>query len=232
MPPPRPRTSTGAVPVIARIIDRSCGARSHSASFSVWNLPSPSRCEWMYLTSPSSPLSISAFSFTKAGWKRSTWPVMKTRPLSLAPPPPRARHRRRSARSAFRPARPCRSRPRLIAHSAWNCGGSAMTMASMSSRDDNCSRRDRQAILLAGKAFGAGAVGVRDRVQRAERLQGADVVAAPISATEDCDARLHSSLDSDNRGRDIAARRRELNPAGRKGSVPPITLIRRRGNIA
>ena len=76
---PSPRTSTGAVPVIARIIDRSCGARSHSASFSVWNLPRPSRCEWMYLTSPSSLLSISDFSFTKAGWKRSTCPVMKMR---------------------------------------------------------------------------------------------------------------------------------------------------------
>ena len=81
---PSPRTSTGAVPVIARIIDRSCGARSHSASFSVWNLPSPSRCEWMYLTSPSSPVSISSLSFSKAGWKRSTWPTMKMRPLASA----------------------------------------------------------------------------------------------------------------------------------------------------
>ncbi len=52
-------------------------------------------------------------------------------------------------------------------------------------------RLDRQAILLTGEAFGAGRVDVRDRVQRAERLEGADVVAAPVSATEDCNARFH-----------------------------------------
>ena len=53
-------------------------------------------------------------------------------------------------------------------------------------------RLDRQAVLLAGKAFGAGAIDVGNGMERAERLEGADVVAAPVSATEDCDARLHS----------------------------------------
>ena len=54
--------------------------------------------------------------------------------------------------------------------------------------------QDGQAILLAGKAFGAGVVGVGNRMQRAERLQGADVVAAPISATKNGDTRFHSAL--------------------------------------
>jgi hypothetical protein len=53
-------------------------------------------------------------------------------------------------------------------------------------------RRKRQTALLGGKALGARRIGVGDRVQRAERLQGTDVVAAPVSATEDCNARLSS----------------------------------------
>ncbi len=52
-------------------------------------------------------------------------------------------------------------------------------------------RLDCQAILLAGETFRAGAVGVGNGVQSAERLEGADMVAAPVSATEDCYARLH-----------------------------------------
>ena len=121
--------------------------------------------------------------------------------------------------------------------SAWNCGGSAMTMASMSSRTKQLVGRDGQAILLAGKAFGARTVGVRDRMQRAERLQGADVVAAPVSATEDCDARFHQLLGLRIiRGGDIAARPRELNPrriAARfaQDAMRPIAAPRRRNAV-
>ena len=68
-----------------------------------------------------------------------------------------------------------------------------MTMASMSLRANSCVGIDRQAVLLAGETFGARAVGVRDRMQRAERLERADVVAAPVSATKDCYARFHQS---------------------------------------
>lgn len=71
---------------------------------------------------------------------------------------------------------------------------------------------DRQAILFAGKAFGTGPVGVGNRVQRAERLEGADMVAAPVSATEDCNARLHLFQTLKTRGRDIATCPFELNP--------------------
>ena len=73
---------------------------------------------------------------------------------------------------------------------------------------------DRQAVLLAGKTFGARPVGVGNRMQRAERLEGADVVAAPVSATEDCNARLHQFQTLEFRGRDIATCPVELNPGG------------------
>ena len=52
-------------------------------------------------------------------------------------------------------------------------------------------RRDRQAFLLAGEAFGPGGIGIRNRVKRTQALQGADVVGTPVSASEDCNARFH-----------------------------------------
>ncbi len=52
---------------------------------------------------------------------------------------------------------------------------------------------DRQAFLLAGEALGARAIGVRNRIERVERLERANVVAAPIAATEDGDTRFHQS---------------------------------------
>ncbi len=51
--------------------------------------------------------------------------------------------------------------------------------------------RDSEAILFAGEAFGACAVGVGNGMQRAERLQGADMVGAPVPASKDCNTRFH-----------------------------------------
>ena len=52
-------------------------------------------------------------------------------------------------------------------------------------------RLDGEAILFAGKTFGARPVGVGHGVKRAERLQRADMVRAPVSASKDCNARFH-----------------------------------------
>src|SRR5690606_31545628 len=51
-----------------------------------------------------------------------------------------------------------------------------------------------QAVLLAGKAFGPGDIGVRDGMKRAQRFERADVIGAPIAASEDCDTRFHMLL--------------------------------------
>jgi hypothetical protein len=52
-------------------------------------------------------------------------------------------------------------------------------------------RIDGETVLLAGKAFGARAVGVGNRMQRAECLERADMVRAPVSASKDCNTRFH-----------------------------------------
>ena len=197
---------------MARIIDRSCGARSHSASFSVWNLPRPSRCEWMYLTSPSSPASISSFSFSKAGWKRSTWPTMKMRPLPWPP---------RTARSASAHGQRDRLFDQHVLAGFDRADGEIGMELRRQRHDDGVDvvareqlvGLDGQAILLAGETFGARPVGVGDGMQRAERLQGADMVRAPVSASKDCNARFHQLANSGICGGHITARRVELKPA-------------------
>ena len=52
-------------------------------------------------------------------------------------------------------------------------------------------RLDGKAVLLAGETFRSRPVGVGDGMKRAERLQRADMVRAPVSASKDCYARFH-----------------------------------------
>src|SRR5690606_35391075 len=51
---------------------------------------------------------------------------------------------------------------------------------------------DGAAIMLAGESFRPRLVGIRNRAQRAERLQCTDVVRPPIPTSQNCDTRLHT----------------------------------------
>lgn len=87
-------------------------------------------------------------------------------------------------------------------------------------------RLDRQTILLAGETFGASPIDVGNGSERAKRLEGADMVAAPVSATEDGDARLHSLKTLEFHGRDIATCPAELNPVRVVSIICPAKLFR------
>ena len=84
-------------------------------------------------------------------------------------------------------------------------------------------RIDGKAILLAGETFRARPVGVGDGMERAERLERADVVRAPVSASKDCYARFHHLPAQEICDGHITARSGELKPGRgcrRQGDLP------------
>ena len=77
-------TAIGFFPMMNRMIEMSCGARSHATLMSFWNSPRFSRRQLMFMISPISPESTISLILRTVVVYTKVWPTISVRPRDSA----------------------------------------------------------------------------------------------------------------------------------------------------